>query len=187
MKLSPVEAPVAPSARAAAAVAELLEALGYDTTTDRLRDTPARVATSLAALVRRDDPPIPTFLDPDGYDGPIVMRDIPFHSLCEHHLLPFRGVVHVAYLPGDRIVGLSTVVRVVDHVARDLQMQERMTCDIAGWLERSLEPRGIGVVIDAEHMCMSMRGVGAPQTRARTEIFRGAITRADIETQERAR
>jgi GTP cyclohydrolase I len=175
------EAPLTAHDRGEAAVAVLLESLGYDVESDRLRDTPGRVAATLAALVHREPLPAITLLHAEGYDGPVVLRDIPFHSLCEHHLLPFRGVAHVGYRPADRVAGLSTLARVVEYFARDLQMQERLTADIATWLERELEPRGVGVVVDAEHLCMSMRGVGTPQTRARTEIFRGAFTRADIE------
>ncbi|MBX3195421.1 MAG: GTP cyclohydrolase I [Microbacteriaceae bacterium] len=179
------EAPLTAHERGEAAVAVLLESLGYDVESERLRATPARVAATLASLVRREPLPPVTLIDAEGYDGPIVLRDIPFHSLCEHHLLPFRGVAHVGYRPADRVAGLSTLARVVEYFARDLQLQERMTADIADWVERELEPRGVGVAIDAEHLCMSMRGVGTPGTRARTEIFRGAFSRSDIEMQER--
>jgi GTP cyclohydrolase I len=164
----------------AAAVAVLLESLGFDPESDRLRDTPQRVASSLGRLLSRDPLPPLTLLDADGYDGPIVLRDIPFHSLCEHHLLPFRGVATVGYLPAERIVGLSTLARVVEYFARDLQMQERLTADIAGWLEAELAPRGLGVMIDAEHLCMSMRDVGTPQTRTTTRMFRGVFTPEDL-------
>ena len=167
--------------RGEAAVAVLLESLGYDVEGERLRDTPKRVAATLAALVHRDPLPPVTLMDADGYDGPFVLRDIPFASLCEHHLLPFRGVAHVGYRPADRLVGISTLARVVEYVARDLQMQERMTADIAAWIERELQPRGVGVMIEAEHLCMSMRGVGTPDVRATTSIFRGSFTAADLE------
>lgn len=167
--------------RGEAAVAVLLESLGFDVEGERLRDTPRRVATTLAALVHREPLPPLTLFEADRYEGPIVLRDIPFASLCEHHLFPFRGVVHVGYLPVERVVGISTLVRVVDWVARDLQMQERMTADIAEWLQHELEPKGVGVRIEAEHLCMSMRGVGTPDVRATTSIFRGAFTAADLE------
>jgi len=165
--------PLTAQDRGEAAVAVLLESLGFDVDSDRLRDTPRRVAATLADLVRRAPLPPVTLLDADGYDGPVVLRDIPFHSLCEHHLLPFRGIAHVGYRPAERTVGLSTLARVVEFFARDLQMQERMTADIVAWLERELRPRGVGVVIEAEHLCMSMRGVGTPGTRATTRVIRG--------------
>jgi GTP cyclohydrolase I len=180
MTMHDLAAPPTAHDRGAAAVAELLEALGFDPRSERLRETPLRVATSLAALVKREPMPAITFLDADGYDGAVVTRDIPFQSLCEHHLLPFRGVATIGYLPADRVVGLSALVRVVDHVARDLQMQERITVDIADWLERELAPRGVGVTLDAEHLCMSMRGIGTPGTRTTTTVLRGAFTRADF-------
>lgn len=166
--------------RAAAAVAVLLESLGQDPESARLRDTPQRVATSLAALLARGPLPTPGLLPTDGYDGPVVLRDIPFHSLCEHHLLPFRGVAHVGYLPGDALVGISTLVRVVEYYARDLQLQERMTADIADWLDTRLAPRGLGVELDAEHLCMSMRDIGTPQTRVRTRVLRRLFTQEDL-------
>jgi GTP cyclohydrolase I len=172
--------PVTAHDRGEAAVAVLLESLGFDVDSERLRDTPRRVAATLAELVRREPLPPVTVLDAQGYDGPVVLRDIPFRSLCEHHLLPFRGVAHVGYRPAARIVGLSTLARVVEYFARDLQMQERMTADIAAWLERELEPRGVGVRIEAEHLCMSMRGVGAPQTGASTCVFRGEFAPEDL-------
>src|SRR3712207_432089 len=100
-----------------------------------------------------------TFRNDGGYDELVVARDIPFHSLCEHHLLPFVGVAHVAYLPGERILGLSKLARVVDYFGRSLQVQERLTTQVADWLERELAPKGVGVVVEAEHMCMSLRGV----------------------------
>jgi GTP cyclohydrolase I len=163
------------SARAAAAVAELLDALGLDVGSDRLRETPARVAAALEQLVVRDPLPETNFLPSDGYAGLVLVRDIPFHALCEHHLFPFRGVVHVGYLPGDRLAGLSALARAVDHFARGLQMQERLTTEIADWMERELEPRGLGVEVEAEHLCMSLRGFGTPATRTTTRAFRGEL------------
>ncbi|WP_435526213.1 GTP cyclohydrolase I [Microbacterium elymi] len=116
-----------------------------------------------------------TFPNEDGYDELVLVRDIPFTSLCEHHLLPFRGVAHVGYLPGDRIVGLSKLARVVELFARDLQVQEALTAQIAEHLERMLEPRGVGVVLEAEHLCMSLRGVRATGATTTTSAFRGAL------------
>jgi len=177
--------PLPVSARGAAGVAVLLESLGFDVDSERLRDTPRRVASSLAALVHREPLPPLTLLEPEGYRGPIVVRDIPFHSLCEHHLLPFRGTAAVGYLPAERVVGLSTLARVVEYFARDLQTQERMTAQTADWIERELAPRGLGVLIDAEHLCMSMRGAGTPQTRTSTTELRGDFTVAQLTAGER--
>ncbi len=168
------------SERAAAGVALLLESLGLDVESERLRDTPRRVATSLAARLTPEPLPPLTLVEPDGYRGPIVMRDIPFHSLCEHHVLPFRGVAHIGYLPADRVAGLSAFVRVVEYFSRDLQLQERLTAQVADWIERELAPRGLGVVIDAEHLCMSKRGVGTPQTRTTTSDVRGDFSLAQF-------
>ena len=150
--------------RMESAVADFLEALGVDLNDESLRDTPRRVAAAFAELLT----PLPfeptTFPNDEGYDELVVARSIPFHSLCEHHLLPFTGVAHVAYLPGDRIVGLSKLGRVVESFARRLQVQERMTVQIADWVEEFLQPRGVGVVLEAEHLCMSLRGVQKPGT-----------------------
>ena len=104
-----------------------------------------------------------------------MARSIPFSSLCRHHLLPFSGVAHVGYLPGERIIGLSKLARVVELFARDLQTQERLTAQVAGWLQDRLEPRGAGVVVDAEHLCMSIRGVQAPGVRTVTSAVRGRV------------
>jgi GTP cyclohydrolase I len=116
-----------------------------------------------------------TFPNEDGYDELVIARAIPFHSLCMHHLLPFHGVAHVGYLPGERIIGLSKLARVVELFARDLQIQERLTMQIADWLQSELRPRGAGVVLEAEHMCMSMRGVCKPGSRTVTSALRGAV------------
>jgi GTP cyclohydrolase I len=107
----------------------------------------------------------------------VVVRDIPFASLCEHHLLPFVGTAEVGYVPGDLVVGLSKLARVVEHFARRLQVQERMTVEIAAWLEEELEPKGVRVVIEAEHLCMSMRGVRAMGARTTTSAVRGCLAK----------
>jgi GTP cyclohydrolase IA len=124
-----------------------------------------------------------TFPNDEGYDELIVARGIPFHSLCMHHLLPFGGVAHVGYLPGGRIIGLSKLARTIELFARDLQIQERMTMQIARRLEDELEPRGVGVVLEAEHMCMSLRGVRQPDTRTVTSALRGLV-RDDARTRQ---
>jgi GTP cyclohydrolase IA len=157
------------------AVRALLDALGADPSEGGLADTPRRVAAAYAELLT----PVPfiptTFPNDEGYDELVMARAIPFHSLCQHHLLPFHGVAHVGYLPGERIIGLSKLVRVVDLFARGLQTQERLTGQVAGWLQERLEPRGAGVVVDAEHLCMTVRGVQAPGVRTVTSALRGRV------------
>jgi GTP cyclohydrolase IA len=169
-------------ARAEAGVREVLEALGVDLTDESLRFTPTRVARMYAELL---SPPaafdVTTFPNDGAYDELVIVRDIPFSSLCEHHLMPFTGVAHVAYLPGARIVGLSKLARVVELYARRLQVQERMTTQIADWLETHLEPRGAGVVLEAEHLCMTVRGVKTPGARTITSAVRGGV-RSDPRT-----
>jgi GTP cyclohydrolase I len=173
--------------RAQAAVAELLEALDVDTSDESLRETPRRVAAAYAELLTPQPFAATTFPNSEGYDELVVARHIPFHSLCEHHLIPFVGYAHVAYLPGERIVGLSKLARVVEGFARRLQVQERMTVQIADWLEEELSPRGVGVVLDAEHFCMTIRGVQKPGARTTTSALRGYVrddsrTRAEFLT-----
>jgi GTP cyclohydrolase I len=157
------------------AVADLLVALGRDPATDHLADTPRRVAGAYAELLTPTPFHPTTFPNDEGYDELVVARDIPFESLCEHHLLPFHGVAHVGYLPGAHIVGLSKLARVVEHVARDLQVQERLTKQVADWLEETLAPKGIGVVLEAEHLCMSVRGVRAHGSRTVTSTLHGVL------------
>src|SRR5918997_5564811 len=140
------------------AAADLLRALGADVGTEDLRETPRRVADAYAELLTPQPFRATTFPN-EGYDELIVARAIPFHSLCMHLLLPFHGVAHVAYLPGERIIGLSKLARVVELFARELQLQERLTMQVAQCLQRHLRPKGVGVVIEAEHLCMSLRGI----------------------------
>jgi GTP cyclohydrolase I len=163
------------SARAEAAVADLLLALGRDVTSEHLADTPRRVAASLIELLTPRDFALTTFPNDEGYEELVLVRDIPFHSLCEHHLLPFRGVAHVGYVPGGRLVGLSKLARVVELFSRDLQVQERLTKQVADYLQEELAPRGVGVVIQAEHLCMSMRGVQAAGAITTTSTFLGVL------------
>jgi GTP cyclohydrolase I len=164
------------------AARELLRAIGADLEYPGLTDTPRRVAASLAELVTPADFTATLFRN-EGYDELVVVRDISFQSLCMHHLLPFHGVAHVAYLPGECIIGISKLARVVEAFARDLQLQERMTVQIADWLERELVPRGVGVVLSAEHMCMTIRGVRKPGTRTVTSALRGTL-RDDARTRQ---
>jgi GTP cyclohydrolase I len=157
------------------AVADLLVALGRDPDDDHLADTPRRVAAAYAEMLTPQPFSLTTFPNDEGYDELVLARDIPFHSLCQHHLLPFHGTAHVGYLPGSRILGLSKLARVVERFARDLQVQERLTQQVADWLRDQLEPKGIGVVIEAEHICMSLRGVQAHGARTITSAVHGRL------------
>lgn len=157
------------------AAADLLVALGADLEDEGLRETPRRIAAAYAELLTPQAFEPTTFPNDEGYDELVVAGQIPFHSLCMHHMLPFHGVAHVGYLPGERIVGLSKLARVVDLFARDLQVQERLTMQIAGWLEEHLQPKGVGVVLEAEHMCMSLRGVQKTGARTVTSALHGLV------------
>jgi GTP cyclohydrolase I len=165
------------------AVHDLLVALGRDVADPGLRDTPRRVAAAYAELLTPASFSLTTFPNDEGYDELVVVRDIPFHSLCMHHMLPFHGVAHVAYLPGDSIVGLSKLARVVELFARDLQVQERLTMQVANCLEQHLRPKGVGVVIEAEHLCMSLRGVQKAGARTTTSALLGLL-RDDARTRQ---
>lgn len=167
--------PAVDLARAENAVAELLAAFGADPTSEGLAGTPARVARAYAELLEPRPFSLTTFANEEGYDELVVTKDIPFHSLCEHHLLPFVGVAHVGYLPGERILGLSKLARVVEHFARRLQLQERLTSQVAAWLDEHLEPKGVGVVIEAEHQCMSLRGAKVPGSKTVTSSLSGLL------------
>ena len=157
------------------AASDLLEALGVDAAADGLRETPRRMADAYAELLTPQPFRPTTFPNDDGYDELIVARDIPFHSLCMHHLLPFHGVAHIGYLPGERIIGLSKLGRVVELFARELQLQERLTTQVAAWLREKLEPKGIGVVLEAEHLCMSLRGVQKMGAKTVTSALHGLV------------
>ncbi|HEX2085414.1 MAG TPA: GTP cyclohydrolase I FolE [Solirubrobacteraceae bacterium] len=165
------------------AAADLLDALGVDVGDERLRDTPRRMAKLYAELLTPASFRPTTFPNDGGYDELVVATGIPFHSLCEHHMLPFVGVAHVGYLPGERIIGLSKLARVVELFARRLQVQERLTTQVAGWLDDHLQPKGVGVVIEAEHMCMSLRGVRKPGARTVTSALHGLV-RDDSRTRQ---
>ncbi len=157
------------------AVGDLLVALGRDLTDHGLRETPRRVAAAYSELLTHEPVSLTTFANDEGYDELVVVREIAFHSLCMHHLLPFHGVAHVAYLPGERIIGLSKLARVVELFARELQLQERLTMQIADCLQQHLRPKGVGVVIEAEHLCMSLRGVQKAGTRTTTSGLLGLL------------
>jgi GTP cyclohydrolase I len=161
--------------RAERAVADLLAALGQDPTSEELADTPRRVAASYAELLTPPPFTLTSFPNDEGYDELVLARAIPFSSLCQHHLLPFVGVAHVGYLPADRILGLSKLARVVERFARRLQLQERLTTQVADWLQAQLEPKGVGVVLEAEHQCMTLRGVQATGARTVTSALHGRL------------
>jgi GTP cyclohydrolase I len=176
----PVDLPPIDLERAQAAVRELLLAVGEDPDRDGLRDTPARMARSyselLAGMRQRPEDVLRTTFD-IGHDELVLVKDIGVWSLCEHHLLPFIGVAHVGYVPSEdgRITGLSKLARLVDVYARRPQVQERLTAQVADALNRILHPRGVIVVVEAEHLCMSMRGVRAAGSRTVTSAMRGQL------------
>ncbi len=157
------------------AVANLMAALGVEPQANGLAETPGRVARSLASMLAPEPFEATTFANEAGYDELVLVKDISFSALCEHHLLPFSGVAHVGYLPGRRLLGLSKLARVVHLFAHRLQVQERLTSQVAGWLERELQPKGVGVVVEAEHTCMSLRGVRSAGASTVTSALTGQI------------
>jgi GTP cyclohydrolase I len=169
--------------RAEWAVSELLAALGYPVEGEHRARTPERVVSALSEMLVPAAFLPTTFPNDEGYDELVVARQVPFRSLCEHHLLPFYGHAHIGYLPGTRIVGLSKLARVVEHFAAGLQVQERLTQQVADWLDSQLDARGVGVVLEAEHLCMSLRGVRAMGARTVTSALRGTL-RTDPRTRD---
>jgi GTP cyclohydrolase IA len=157
------------------AARDLLRALGMDLDEASVADTPRRMARAYAELLTPREFNLTTFPNDERYDELVLSRDIPFTSVCEHHLLPFSGVAAVGYLPGNRILGLSKFARVVELFARRPQVQERMTKQIATWLDLQLAPRGVGVVLSAEHSCMTIRGVQARGATTVTSTLTGLI------------
>lgn len=163
---------------AEAAVTTLLKWIGEDVDREGLRDTPARVAKAYGELFNgyaQDTATVlgRTFEEAGGYDDMVLVKDIPFHSHCEHHMVPIIGKAHVAYLPDDRILGLSKIARVVEIFARRLQIQENLTAQIAHAIDKALKPRGVAVMIEAEHMCMAMRGIQKQGTSTITTCYTG--------------
>ena len=152
-----------------------LEALGVPCDTPGTDQSPRRMAEAYAAMLTPRPFVTTTFPNDEEYDELVVVRSIPVQSLCEHHLLPFIGVAHVGYLPAGRILGLSKFARVVEMFARRPQVQERLTRQVADWIDAKLAPRGVGVVVDAEHLCMSMRGVRAVGAVTTTSALSGAL------------
>ena len=157
------------------AAAALLRALGQPLDSPHLADTPRRFAQAYAEMLAVEAFDFTTFPNTEGYDELVLVEDVPVRSLCEHHLLPFVGVAHVGYLPGDRVLGLSKMARLVDFYGRRTQTQERLTQQVAAHLDRHLDPRGVGVVIEAEHTCMTLRGVRAPGARTVTSALLGSL------------
>lgn len=157
------------------AIADLLAALGQDPRDEHMRDTPRRVAAAYAEMLAPRPFHLTTFPNDEHYDELVVASGIPFFSLCQHHLLPFTGVAHVAYLPGKRILGLSKLARVVELFSRGFQVQERLTKQIADWLQEHLVPGGVGVVLQGEHQCMALRGVQAPGVVSVTSALHGVL------------
>jgi GTP cyclohydrolase I len=173
---------------AEAAVRTLIEWAGDDPDREGLLETPARVARAYRELFAgyESDPRdylARTFEEVGGYDELVILKDIPVVSFCEHHMLPFIGRAHVGYLPSNRVVGISKLARVVRGFARRLQIQEKLTAEVAGAIQDILKPKGVGVVIISEHSCMTMRGVNTPGTRLTTSHLLGEV-RDDSRTRQ---
>lgn len=173
---------VVDTARAENAITEFLRAFGFEVAgNEALKDTPGRVVRAWRELLAGRDADVDAILtrqfNSDGFDEVVLLNNISFYSMCEHHLLPFHGVAHVAYIPNEAgyVVGLSKLARLVEAHARRLQLQERMTADIAKDLERVLQARGVAVVVDAVHLCMCARGVQKPGAHMRTSTMLGAF------------
>jgi GTP cyclohydrolase IA len=160
------------------AAADFLAALGIDVDREDLRETPARMARAYAELFSARPLRLTTFANDEGYDELVLARAIPFRTVCEHHLLPFSGLAHVGYLPGERIVGLSKLARLVEYFAARPQVQERLTKQVADCLATRLRAPGVGVVLEAEHTCMTLRGVRALGAKTVTSTLLGTL-RAD--------
>lgn len=175
--------------RIEAAIREILSAVGEDPDREGLVETPARVARMYEEIFSglADDPKKHLkFFDENGNDEMVVVRDIPLYSMCEHHLLPFMGKAHIAYIPSDgKVIGLSKLARIVNTFARRPQLQERLTAQIADFLNDEMSPLGVAVVIEAEHLCMTMRGAKASGAQTRTSALRG-LMRSDARTRAEA-
>ncbi|MFO8011646.1 MAG: GTP cyclohydrolase I FolE [Dehalococcoidia bacterium] len=172
------------------AVISIIEALGDDPEREGLADTPRRIAEMysdiFSGMAENPEDHLKIGFE-EGHQEMVIARDIPFYSMCEHHLLPFHGMAHIGYIPNGRVVGASKLSRVVDVYARRLQLQERLTTQIADTIVRALEPRGVAVILEAEHLCMTMRGIRKPGSRMVTSAMRGlfrqrAATRSEFLT-----
>jgi GTP cyclohydrolase I len=170
------------------AVHEILIAIGEDPSREGIKDTPRRIAEMYAEVFRgmKEDPKeVLSVGFEEGHNEMVILKDIPFYSMCEHHLLPFYGMVHIGYIPKGRVVGASKLGRVVEILAKRPQLQERLTTQIANSIVEAMQPEGVAVVIEAEHMCMTMRGVKKPGSNIVTSAMRGsfrsrAVTRAEF-------
>ena len=171
------------------AVREILIAVGEDPDRSGLVETPRRVANMYAEIfagLHEDPKQHLKFFDEKSNDEMVIVRDIPFASMCEHHLLPFVGKAHIAYIPSDnRIIGLSKLARIVDNFAKRPQVQERLTHDIADFLEENMKPQGVAVILEAEHSCMTIRGARASGSKTQTSALRG-IMKSDARTRAEA-
>jgi GTP cyclohydrolase I len=157
------------------AAADMLTALGLPLGREEMRETPGRMARAYAEMLTVRPFELATFPNTEEYDEVVLVEDIPVRSICEHHLLPFVGVAHIGYLPGERVLGLSKFARVVDFFAQRPQTQERLTKQVAEHLQQQLTPRGVGVVVEAEHTCMTLRGVRAAGTQTVTSALFGSL------------
>jgi GTP cyclohydrolase I len=170
------------------AVHEILVAIGEDPSREGIRETPRRIAEMYAEVFRgmTEDPrEVLSVGFEEGHHEMVILKDIPFYSMCEHHLLPFYGMAHIGYIPKGRVVGASKLGRVVEIIAKRPQLQERLTTQIADSIVEALQPQGVAVVIEAEHMCMTMRGVKKPGSNIVTSAMRGifrsnAVTRSEF-------
>ena len=174
--------------RIEAAVREILIAIGEDPDREGLVETPSRVARMYEEIFcgLEDDPTRPLKLFDESSEEMVVVRDIPLYSMCEHHLIPFLGKAHIAYIPSDgRVIGLSKLARIVDCFARRPQLQERLTSQVADFLYENLQPMGVAVVIEAEHLCMTMRGARASGAKTMTSALRGTM-RSNAKTRAEA-
>jgi GTP cyclohydrolase I len=169
--------------RIEAAVAEIIESIGEDPTREGLRDTPARVARMYAELfegLRIDPRDFLRVSFDECHEEMVILRDIPFYSVCEHHFMPFHGAAAVGYIPDGRVVGVSKIARLVEGYARRPQLQERLTTQVAEALMETLEPDGVAVVIEAEHLCMTQRGIKKPGSRMITSATRGTFRKNEV-------
>ena len=167
--------------RIRAAVREIIVAVGENPDREGLRDTPRRVAEMYAEVfsgLREDPADVLSVGFEEGHQEMVIVKDIPFYSMCEHHFLPFHGVAHVGYIPNGRVVGLSKLARAVEILARRPQLQERLSSQLADAIMKSLEPQGVAVVISANHLCMQMRGVRKPGSLTVTSAMRGVFQRS---------
>ncbi len=173
--------------RVKAAVREIIEATGEDPQREGLRDTPRRIADMYAEIFAglwQDPREVLAVTFDEGHDEMVILKDIPFYSLCEHHFLPFHGVAHVGYIPDGRVVGISKIARVVEAFAKRPQLQERLTAQIADCILEALQPDGVAVVVEAEHLCMTMRGVKKAGSRMVTSAVRGHFKERSVSRSE---